>query len=94
VPRFGLHGRITAKPGQGDALIEVLLDASRVLDADDDCLLYVVSRSPDDPDAVIVTEAWESEDAHVASLRRDDVLEVIARPTADRSSGPERRTVA
>jgi quinol monooxygenase YgiN len=34
-----------------------MLEAAEALRADDACLLYVVSRQPDDPEAVWVTEA-------------------------------------
>jgi quinol monooxygenase YgiN len=65
---YGRHGRITAQPGQGDALANLLLEAADSLRDLDDCRLYVVSRSPDEPDAVWVTEAWASREAHAASL--------------------------
>ena len=44
-----------------------------------DCELYVISRSPDDADAVWVTEVWTSRDAHRASLEDDRVRELITR---------------
>jgi len=77
--RFGLSGRILAHHGQGDALAEVLLEAARLLEGDEQCELYVVSRSPDDPEAVWVTEVWADEAAHAASLERDDVRALIGR---------------
>jgi quinol monooxygenase YgiN len=56
-----------------------MLDGAAALEADDDCLLYVVSRAQDDPDTVIVSEAWRSEEAHRASLERDEVRALISR---------------
>src|SRR5947208_1602725 len=55
---YGRHGSFTAQPGQGDALTEMLLAAAEALRTNDDCLLYLVSRSPDDPDVIAVTEVW------------------------------------
>ncbi|HEV2776342.1 MAG TPA: putative quinol monooxygenase [Solirubrobacteraceae bacterium] len=80
--RFGLVGSFTAQPGQGDALAKLLVQAADALDTNADCLLYVVSRSLDDVDAVWVTEAWTSSDAHQASLEDQRVRELIteARP--------------
>ena len=80
--RFGLVGSFKAQPGQGDALAELLVQAADALDRNPDCELYVVSRSPDDLDAVWVTEVWTSSDAHQASLEDQRVRELIteARP--------------
>ena len=87
---FGLHGRLLAQPGQGDELEAILLAAARALESDDDCLLYVVSRQPDEPDAVWVTEAWRSRDAHRASLEEDEVRALIQRAMPLIAELPER----
>jgi quinol monooxygenase YgiN len=76
---FGLHGRLLAQPGLGDELEAILLEAARALESNDDCLLYVVSRQPDEPDAVWVTEAWRSSEAHRASLEDESVRGLIQR---------------
>ena len=80
--RFGLVGNFRAQPQQGDALAELLLEAAEALGANPECELYVISRSPDDADAVWVTEVWTSPDAHRASLEDNRVRELItqARP--------------
>jgi quinol monooxygenase YgiN len=78
--RFGLIGKITAHPGQGDALAEVLLDAAREIQGSvPGCESYVIARDPDDPDAIWVTEVWESREAHAGSLTYDSVKAVIER---------------
>jgi quinol monooxygenase YgiN len=77
--RFGLHGKITAHPGEGDALIALLLEASEDLEDAPGCDLYVIHRALDDPDAIWITEAWESREAHAASLSLDSVKAVIER---------------
>ena len=77
--RFGLHGKFLAQPGEGDALAGHLLVAAEALEANGDCELYVIGRSPGEPDAVWVTEVWSSEDAHRASLDDDRVRHQIAR---------------
>jgi quinol monooxygenase YgiN len=78
-PYFGQHTRFAAQPGQADALEEILLAAAQGLRANDDCLLYVVSRSPDEPDVLWVTEAWISKEAHDASLQDEEVRTAIQR---------------
>jgi quinol monooxygenase YgiN len=77
--RFGMQGRFTAQPGKVGELTAILLDAATGMDADDDCLLYAVFRSPDEPDAVYVTEAWVSRAAHRASLEDEETKAAIAR---------------
>jgi quinol monooxygenase YgiN len=77
---FGLHGRIVALPGQGDALAALLLEAADVLgDGFPECRLYLISRSASDADSIWVTEVWADREAHDASLRDERVRSVIAR---------------
>jgi quinol monooxygenase YgiN len=78
--RFGLIAQIKAHPGQGDALAEVLLDAAdRMRDSVQGCESYVVARAPGDPDAIWVTEVWQSREAHAESLTLDSVKAAIER---------------
>lgn len=76
---YGLFGKMTAIAGEGDALASHLLEAADALEDVTGCQLYVVSRDPQDRDSVWVMEAWESEDAHRASLELDAVQDLIAR---------------
>lgn len=76
-PYFGMHNQFRTQPGQGNALQQILLAAAEGLRANDACLLYLVSRSPDDPDIVWVTEAWTSKAAHDESLQGEDVKAAI-----------------
>ncbi len=57
---------MTAKPGMGDQLVELLLTG---LDegnpaATEWCVLYLVSRSAANPDVVTVQEGWTTEEDH------------------------------
>jgi len=73
---YGLIGRIRAVPGQRDALIEILVSGVAGMPG---CLSYVVARDPSDPDALWVTEVWDSGASHRASLSLPAVKEAIAR---------------
>jgi quinol monooxygenase YgiN len=42
-------------------------------------LLYLVSRSPENPDVLWVTEAWTSKDAHDESLQDETVRAAVQR---------------
>ena len=55
------------------------LEAANALRRFDDCLLYVVGRLPDEPDAVLVYEVWTSAEAHRGSLDREETKAAIAR---------------
>lgn len=77
--RFGLSAKVTAKEGQRDALVEHLLEASRLLTPLPGCELYVINIAPSEPDTVLVYEAWRSEAEHDASLQLDSIRALIAR---------------
>lgn len=77
--RYGLHGSLRAKTGQGDALADLLLEAAASLNSNTDCILYLVSRAPDDNEVVLVTEVWTSREAHDASLQDAAVKALIQR---------------
>ena len=77
--RFGMHGKFTAKPGQRDALLAILLEAADGMAAVKGCQVYIVGVAPDDADAVWVTEVWDSKADHAASLNLPGTPEMIAR---------------
>ena len=72
---FGLIGRMKSAPGQRDALISILLEG---LSGMPGCLSYVVARDAVDPDSIWITEAWESQGKHKASLLLPSVKSAIA----------------
>lgn len=75
--RYGLHGRLTAKPGKRDEVVGLLLrDVEELRGVG--CDLYMVSLAPDQPDVVLVTEVWTSREAHRASLQLPSVKAAIA----------------
>jgi antibiotic biosynthesis monooxygenase len=61
-----MHVRFRAHPGRGDELAAVLVGAAASLGAVDACQLYLVSRVPDDAEAISVTEVWADSEAHTA----------------------------
>ncbi|MGN7919829.1 putative quinol monooxygenase [Lysobacter sp. 22409] len=73
---YGLIGKMKAAAGQRDALIAILLDG---IDAMPGCLSYVVARDPKDADAIWISEAWDSQDSHRASLALPSVQAAIAK---------------
>ena len=73
---YGMIGKITAAPGQRDALAKLLLSGSADMPG---CLSYVVSEDLNNPDALWVAEAWDSKDSHAASLKLPAVQAAIAK---------------
>ena len=64
----GRYVKITANPGQGDELARALLQVADSLRSTPGCELYVINRSPSEPDVVWVTELWRDQEALDASL--------------------------
>jgi quinol monooxygenase YgiN len=73
---YGLIGKMTAVSGERDALIAILLEGVQDMPG---CLSYVVAKDPADTDAVWVTEVWDNQESHKASLSLPSVKQAIAR---------------
>ncbi|MDB5455670.1 MAG: superfamily monooxygenase protein [Caulobacter sp.] len=73
---YGLIGKMTAAPGQRDALIAILLDS---VDAMPGCLSYVVAQDTKAADVIWITEVWDSAASHQASLALPAVKAAIAK---------------
>src|SRR5579862_6477996 len=61
VPMYGLIGKLTAVPGQRDALAAILVDASHAMPG---CLSYIVAADSTDADSLWVTEVCNSPASH------------------------------
>jgi len=72
---YGMIRRVTAKPGQRDRLIEILLEGANDMPG---CLSYVVAKDPTEADAIWITEVWEDPESHEASLSLPSVREAMA----------------
>jgi len=86
---YGLHGKMTARSGNGDDLAGILLQAAQIMETAPGCHLYVVSRDPANPNDIYVTEAWDSKEEHDASLAMEGVPELIARAMPMLEGKPE-----
>lgn len=72
---YGLIGKMLATPGQREALISILLEGVTEMPG---CLSYIVARDPADENAIWITEVWDSEQSHRASLSLPSVQQAIA----------------
>ncbi|MEU9747001.1 putative quinol monooxygenase [Streptomyces niveus] len=78
---YGFNATLTARPGMGDRLVDLLLTG---LDegspgASEHCVVYLVSRSASDPDVVHVTEGWTSEEDHHRLFAGEAARRIVAR---------------
>lgn len=73
---YGLIGKMVATEGNRDALAAVILGSSGKMPG---CLSYVVAKDPRDVNALWITEVWDSEASHKASLSLPAVREAIAK---------------
>jgi len=77
--KFGIYGKLTAQPGQRDALAELLMEAASAIEAAEGCDLYIINLSEDELDAIWVTEVWRDAAAHQGSLKLAATQELIGR---------------
>jgi len=75
-PMYGLIGKMRAQPGQRDALIAILLDGTAAMPG---CLAYVIAKDAQDADAIWITETWQDQASHKASLSLPSVQAAITR---------------
>lgn len=73
---YGLIGKMNVVPGQRDALIAILLEGISGMPG---CLSYVVAQDPTDSNAIWITEVWDSQESHKASLSLPSVQQAISR---------------
>ncbi len=73
---YGLIGKLIAAPDQRDALIAILLEGIAGMPG---CLSYVVAKDAADANAIWITEVWDSQASHAASLTLPSVQQAIAR---------------
>lgn len=73
---YGLIGKMTAVAGERDALVGILLGGTGDMPG---CLSYIIATDPSDEDAIWITEVWDSEESHRASLSLPSVQDAIAR---------------
>jgi quinol monooxygenase YgiN len=73
---YGLIGKMNAQPGQRDSLINILLEGTAKMPG---CLSYIVASDPADANAIWITEVWDSEASHKASLSLPEVQAAIGK---------------
>jgi len=73
---FGLIAKLTIIPGKREEMIGILTDSASGMPG---CFSYTVAEDAADANVLWVTEVWESEAAHDASLSLPAVRDAIPR---------------
>ena len=72
----GLIGKMTSKPRERNALLALILSGAENMPG---CLSNIIARDSGDENAVWITEVWEDEASHQASLQLPSVRDAIAK---------------
>jgi quinol monooxygenase YgiN len=73
---FGHIVKMTATSGRRDSLIDVIFEGIKNMPG---CLSYIVAKDVANPDALWITEVWDSEASHKASLSLPAVRAAISK---------------
>jgi quinol monooxygenase YgiN len=76
---YGLISKINTVPGQRDALGAILIEGTQAMPG---CLSYVIATDPSDANALWITEVWDTQASHKASLSLPSVQAAIAKGRA------------
>lgn len=71
---YGLIGQMMAQPGRRAELIAILAEGTAGMPG---CLAYVIAEDRADENAIWITELWDSEESHAASLELPSVQAAI-----------------
>lgn len=72
---YGIIGQMQATEGNRKKLIDILLNGTKDMPG---CTLYAIAADTADETSIWITEIWESEEAHQASLQLPAVQQAIA----------------
>ncbi len=73
---YGLIGKLLSMPGKRDELIAILMENATKMPG---CLSYIIAKDAADANAIWVTEVWEDQDKHKASLSLPGVQQAITK---------------
>ena len=76
---YGLISKINTAPGQRDALTAILLEGTQAMPG---CLSYVIAIDPADANGLWITEVWDTQASHKASLSLPAVQAAISKGRA------------
>jgi len=84
-----LLNRLTAKPGQRQRVVEILLESGKLFEDDPACLLYLVAESKADSNLIWVVDLWTSAEAHTEALKAPELRPFVEEATPLLEGMPE-----
>jgi len=73
---YGLVAQMNTAPGKRDLVAAAMMAGTRDMPGN---IAYLIAEDMSDPDALWITEVWESKDAHANSLQLAAVQEAIGK---------------
>ncbi|CAM3919398.1 putative quinol monooxygenase [Mesobacillus thioparans] len=77
--KFSLLNKFLVQEGEKEKMVDILLEAAESMKDLDECEIYLVNISENEPSSVYVYEVWANEDAHQASLSLEATQTLISR---------------
>lgn len=77
--KFSLFNKFLVQEGEKEKMVDILLEAAESMKNLDECEIYLVNISENEPSSVYVYEVWANEDAHQASLGLEATQTLISR---------------
>ncbi|KKK40005.1 antibiotic biosynthesis monooxygenase [Mesobacillus campisalis] len=77
--KFSLFNKFMVQEGEKEKMVDILLEAAESMKNLDECEIYLVNISENEPSSVYVYEVWTNEDAHQASLSLETTQTLISR---------------
>lgn len=77
--KFSIFGKFKVQEEKREEMVGILLEAAETMRDLDDCEVYLINTSENEPNAVYVYEVWKNESAHQASLTLDATQTLIKR---------------
>ncbi|MEQ2526338.1 antibiotic biosynthesis monooxygenase [Bacillaceae bacterium CLA-AA-H227] len=77
--KFSLFNKFLVQDGKRGTMVEILLEAAESMKILDECEIYLVNISEDEPNSVYVYEVWSNENAHKESLSVEAAQALISK---------------
>ena len=75
---YAMTGKFTIQAGKREALVEILLRASKIVSQFAECHAYIVNEDIADETCVWVFEVWDDKESHDMSFKNKQVRALIA----------------
>jgi quinol monooxygenase YgiN len=86
---YALLNRLTAKPGQRQRVVEILVESGKLFEGNPACLLYLVTEATDDSNLIWVIDLWTNGEAHAEALRAPELRPLVEKATPFLEGMPE-----